>query len=245
LWDRGKRATGHRFVSISAWAFRQALKWDTAVAMGLVSDAAKHAVAPAVSAMRVFHAWIGDTDRRSDHIYLDADSPDDAMRIAFIDHAYSMSFVWQTPDHVGGCGSVYMPMPLMAAAVTEAIDTISNFSDDRIRTIVNRVPSYYLPDYDKRNIIGNLLKRREKLPELLKARARSRLSWRGQRQEARLRCMAPPFCRERLDRPWLTPLARGRTEAPHTRRTWSQNWNPLPNTPSRAGAAYDLQCRPL
>jgi hypothetical protein len=75
LWGRDM----HHYVrgrSISAWAFPRAAKWDDANRLRLLTRELIESAGPVVSAMRVFHTWISDTDRKSDHTQVDLDSID-------------------------------------------------------------------------------------------------------------------------------------------------------------------------
>jgi hypothetical protein len=67
LWARDIGAIYLRGRSISAWAFPQAKKWDEAQRLGFMTPALLASAGPVVSGMRVFHTWISDTDRKSDH----------------------------------------------------------------------------------------------------------------------------------------------------------------------------------
>jgi hypothetical protein len=80
LWSEGlgpKYAVGR---AISCWAFPQAKKWSEASAQGLLTPALKLTASADISCMRVFHSWIGDTDRKPDHIIVDLDSPAGGLR---------------------------------------------------------------------------------------------------------------------------------------------------------------------
>src|SRR5439155_20439222 len=98
LWSDDMPAQYKRGRSISSWSFPNAMKWSEADRMGLISQGSKLGAGPIISMMRAFHTWIGDTDRKGDHILLDLDSPANDLRLAFIDHGHSMSLTWKSPN---------------------------------------------------------------------------------------------------------------------------------------------------
>ncbi len=73
LWSDG---LGHPYMrgrSISAWCFPQSMKWDYAQSTGILTPELIVSASDVSSAMRVFHSWISDTDRKSDHTHINAD----------------------------------------------------------------------------------------------------------------------------------------------------------------------------
>jgi hypothetical protein len=167
LWDRGDVHAANRYLSISAWAFKNAMKWDAAQGKGFISDASRASAGEAVSAMRVFHTWISDSDRKSDHTQVDVDSPDGQLGVAFIDHAYSMSYGWKIPNAVAGPCPAYMPAPELRDVMANTADLIAALPESEISRIINRVPVSYLPDGSRAHILANLLFRRRNLRTIL------------------------------------------------------------------------------
>jgi hypothetical protein len=166
LW--GKDVTAHyvRGRSISAWAFPQAKKWDEAQRLGFLTPALVASAGPVVSGMRVFHTWISDTDRKSDHTQVDLDSGN-LLGVAFIDHAFSMSQQWKVANaQIGPC-PVYMPAPEDHDTMREVADRISNFPGADMERIVNRIPPDYLPALERGYIISNLADRKGNLRAIL------------------------------------------------------------------------------
>jgi hypothetical protein len=51
-----------------------------------------------ISAMRVFHIWIGDLDRDTHQISVDLDAGEGTLPLAFFDYSFSMSFHWNCDD---------------------------------------------------------------------------------------------------------------------------------------------------
>lgn len=168
LWSDGTPNQYKRGRAISLWAFRQSMKWDEANNSGLITDQMRVSAGPAVSAMRVFHTWISDTDRKSDHTQINVDSSNGQLGVAFIDHAFSMSHVWQAPCAPTGACPNYMPAPEMADVMRETAQRIAAFPDDEILRLVNRIPVTYLPEPHRGVIMPNLLSRKADLLRLLR-----------------------------------------------------------------------------
>jgi hypothetical protein len=82
LWPKDAPGKFPRGRAISAWAYRQSLKWNEAQAQGIISEDLKNSAGPLVSAMRVFHTWISDTDRKSEHTQVNVDSEEGALDVA-------------------------------------------------------------------------------------------------------------------------------------------------------------------
>lgn len=166
LWGKDM---GHHYIrgrSISGWAFLQAGKWDDAARLGLLTSELITSASPVVSAMRVFHTWISDTDRKSDHTQVDLDSAE-VLGVAFIDHAFSMSFQWKQPGAPIGACPAYMPAPEDRGTMVHTADLISQISDAEIERIVNRIPAGYLPPVERQHVLDNLKGRRGNLGALL------------------------------------------------------------------------------
>lgn len=169
LWDRGDTVdAGLRWASISARAFAQGMKWNEAQAQNLLSQTAISSVLSIASAMRVFHTWLADSDRKADHVQVDLASPEAALGVAFIDHAFSMSHVWKAANCDGGvCRSDVLPVPEDPDAIRATADRIAGLAPASIEEIVNRVPLGFLPEPERGHIISNLLGRRGRLKALL------------------------------------------------------------------------------
>jgi hypothetical protein len=166
LWGKDITTEYVRGRSISAWAFPQAKKWDEAQRLGLLTPALVASAGPVVSGMRVFHTWISDTDRKSDHTQVDMDSAE-ALGVAFIDHAFSMSHQWKQPNAQLGPCPAYMPAPEDRDTMREVARRISAVSDADIELVVNRIPAAYLPPLERGHILENLKSRRRNLPAIL------------------------------------------------------------------------------
>lgn len=152
--------------SISAWAFPRAAKWDDANRFGLLTPELIASAGPVVSAMRVFHTWISDTDRKSDHTQVDLDSAD-VLGVAFIDHAFSMSYQWRQPDAPIGACPPYMPAPEDRGTMLHVAELICQAPDVQIERIVNRIPAGYLPPVEREHVLENLKGRKGKLRTIL------------------------------------------------------------------------------
>jgi hypothetical protein len=167
LWPLGMPSEYVVGRSISIKAFPQLDNWDGAMRDGLISDELKASARAAVSAMRAFHSWISDTDRKSDHVIVSLQSKTPPLALAFIDHANSMSHVWKSTNHPAGPCPLYVPVPLDDVILRTTVERIATFPDAEITRLVNRVPSGYLPDAERTNIIANLLLRKGALKGIL------------------------------------------------------------------------------
>jgi hypothetical protein len=167
LWGKDLGQPFVRGRSISAWAFRQAKKWDEAQRLGVITTPLLTSASAVVSAMRVFHTWISDTDRKSDHTQVDLESDPTALGVAFIDHAFSMSHQWKGANAPTGACPTYMPAPEHRDMMIKTADEISAFADAEIERIVNRIPTGYLPMAEQEHIRSNLKSRKRNLRALL------------------------------------------------------------------------------
>lgn len=156
--------------SISAWAFPQSKKWDEAETLTLISPQHRTSAGPMVSAMRVFHTWIGDSDRKDAHIHVDLNSPSDELVIAFYDHANTLSNSWTAPAAQVTLLGDYMNqrgVPVVDEVMVETANLIAALDDAEITRLVQRIPTAYLPDPQRGNIMSNLLSRKGQLRALL------------------------------------------------------------------------------
>ncbi len=154
--------------AISSWAFPQAKKWNVADSEGLLTSGFKQASAPIVAMMRAFHTWIGDADRKADHIIVDLSSPETDPRLAFIDHGHSLSYTFKAPNHAGTVCPHYLGgVPEDSDALAAAAAAISGVPDAEIERVVNRIPGSYLPDPAKAHIVSNLSQRKGGLRSLI------------------------------------------------------------------------------
>jgi hypothetical protein len=165
LWTNS--FTQERF-AISAWAFAQAMTWQEIYPR--LSVAFMENAVPAFSAARVFHTWIGDTDHGGNggNVLVDVTSGDTKPRIAFIDHAFSMS---QNPDFEHGQSRVvpfaYLPaIPSDVAATTDMVDRINKLERAMIENIVRKIPHPFLSQDRSDAILNGLLRRRGELSAL-------------------------------------------------------------------------------
>jgi hypothetical protein len=167
LWREDAPAIYKRGRSISAWAFLQSIKWDDASNRGIITPTLRDSAGPIVSAMRVFHTWISDTDRKSDHVQVNVDSPERSLEMAFIDHSNSLSYIWKSANHPTPPQAPYMPAPEHREAMIETAEFIANIAGDDVSRVVNRLGLPYLPDESKAHILANLLARKGSLRAIL------------------------------------------------------------------------------
>jgi hypothetical protein len=127
---------------------------------------------PAFSAARVFHTWIGDTDHggNAGNVLVDLNSDAAAPRVAFIDHAFSMSQVGDFRDGpVRPVPFSYLPLqPIDGAATDNMIERINQMEANMIENIVRRVPTAFLQLDRADAILAGLLRRRGELSALLR-----------------------------------------------------------------------------
>jgi hypothetical protein len=167
LWSEDAPNVYRRGRSISAWAFPQSGKWDEANNRGLLTATLRESAAPIISAMRVFHTWIADTDRKSDHTQVNYESPPASLEIAFIDHGHSLSYVWKSENHPTPPQAPYMPTPEHRDVMIETAEYIADIADAELSRLVNRIGLPYLPEPQKAHILRNLLARKGNLRAIL------------------------------------------------------------------------------
>jgi hypothetical protein len=97
---------------------------------------------------------------------VDLDSAE-ALGVAFIDHAFSMSHQWKQLDAPIGACPQYMPAPEDRGTMLEVAELISRFRDTEIERIVNRIPAAYLLPTERQPILDNLKGRKGKLCAIL------------------------------------------------------------------------------
>jgi hypothetical protein len=170
LWRDGAPARYKRGRSISAWAFEQSEIWKTADDLGLISPAQKEAARPTISAMRAFHIWIGDVDRGTRQIRINL--ADGEFQLSFIDHSCSMSFLWNSDDHDTPTLPTYFPLPDLRDVMVETAGRIAALPISQIENLVMRIDQQYLPDAERGYILSNLVRRRTRLPDILRAARR-------------------------------------------------------------------------
>jgi hypothetical protein len=165
LWDRQSAGDPNRerYVAISAWAFTPALSWDEG-SKNLSEDSRKQA-SVVVSAMLPFETWISAQDRKSDHLLIKVVGG--RLEVAFIDYAFSLSQSWPGIDANVGQSPSYVPVVRDNAAIGAVSDRILNFGNDKIKTIIERIPNEYLPQSRREIIIANLLSRRNKIKRIM------------------------------------------------------------------------------
>ncbi|MDE2163675.1 MAG: hypothetical protein KGJ53_10980 [Alphaproteobacteria bacterium] len=164
LWSEGAPATYKTGRAISCWGFQNAMKWSEAARMGLIKPAQVQSASAMLSIARVFHTWIGDTDRKPDHTIVDLDSPDDELRFVFIDHGNSLGHTF----HIGNPPIRAAQMEVAnvnedRAAMAEAADHIAQIPDEEVSRVIHRIPILFLPAPRAALILSNLLARKGNL----------------------------------------------------------------------------------
>jgi len=148
--------------AVSLWAFAQPLTWGQASHLRAQLSFMK-ACYPTLAAGHVFHTWIGDTDHNGNegNILIDAESTMEKPGLAFIDHAFSMSYAWGSaqPDlsDMGG----YVPLcDLPQDDIANAVKMVQNVSAEAIERIVKRIPASFLAE-DRASLIVDALRYRQ------------------------------------------------------------------------------------
>jgi hypothetical protein len=164
IWRSGPKDRGGLF-ALSLMGFDQPMDWNVAVERRLVNEAICKSVAPAISACDVFHTWIGDLDRKSEHVQIDLDAADSNMGISVIDHAYAMTHIWRSdqkhPLHL--CETKLAGVDKNRAAIHYIVGKIERCRNDSIKDICARVPGEFLSDAQREAIVSNLITRRDEI----------------------------------------------------------------------------------
>ncbi len=164
LWTN--KATGKSY-SISRWAFIECETWIGATRLGVIGPDYLQSARPTISVGAVFHTWIGNTDPNGENVLVNTRAPN-VPGIAFIDHAFSMSQMWQRDDEeLRKAGTDYCGViSLLPGPMAEVVAKIQSLDEALIREIICRIPDNYLPCDRRRIIIANLLRRRQQLAGL-------------------------------------------------------------------------------
>lgn len=164
LWNAEMPGKYKRGRAISCWAFPQAMKWNEADGKNLINEKARASAAPLVAMFRVFHTWIGDGDRKPDHLIVDLESPESELRFAAIDHGFSMSKDWRGPEApIRACGAYLQNVSEDPEGIAEAIEAIERLDSATVKGLVDRIPEPYLPAPQRGYILSNLTSRQGKL----------------------------------------------------------------------------------
>jgi hypothetical protein len=162
------RASSGQLFSISAPAFYEFEPWNSPLSKSLTSKGScLQSVSAAFAAGRVFHTWIADQDRKDEHVLLDLRARPEAMGLAFIDHAMSLSHSWKTAVTARWdiCDSYLPGVPPNVTALGQTVGLIQSCSDRLIKEICNRVPVDFLPDDRRDIIVAQLIQRRGELEQ--------------------------------------------------------------------------------
>ena len=116
----------------------------------------------------VFDTWIAGTNRSAAHTLIDEISLEQGiLRMAFIDHASSMSFHGSPPwpdtvtEHSLPCGRDEI-------AMLQMVGNIAALDPAKIADLLDRIPAAYLPDKQERTaILKELTRRRDCLRSIL------------------------------------------------------------------------------
>jgi hypothetical protein len=151
--------------AISGWAFRQPLNFDQA--LGVLTQKFRENMEATLAAGYVFHTWIDDTDHGGNggNVLVDSESTDEHPGIAFIDHAFSMTYTWT--DVAKPCSrlsSYYMMTDKMPPdAIADVVNRVQSIPESTILEIVDRIPVVYLTSTRAKLICECLVKRQSEL----------------------------------------------------------------------------------
>lgn len=166
LWDRGREASGERYVAVSAWAFQQPMSWRDAEPT--LNAAQRSALVPQASAIVPFEIWIGATDRRNaGNVLISVDSLQQS-RGAWIDYAYALGYGANgKSEDSRALVPLFPPVGGPNIEMMKAVaDAIAALSDEVIDRVVSRIPSEYLPHGVAQSIMRGLLSRQPLVKEL-------------------------------------------------------------------------------
>lgn len=165
LW---RNPNGGAPFAISLRAFSQPLTWGQAGHLTARPEFLA-GCADILAGGYVFHVWIGDTDHSGNpgNVLIDAASTLEKPALAFIDHAFSMSYSWPGPtpplQHIGGyyMARENLPQP----AVAKAVEWVQDISTEAIERIVKRIPASFLAEDRAAMIVDCLVRRRGQLTD--------------------------------------------------------------------------------
>jgi hypothetical protein len=153
---------GHHF-SLSIRAFPEAVHWDEVQ----MSDADLEALRPIFSASAVFHAWIADADHAGhpENLVVDPRSPEGRPRVAFIDHAMSLTTAWRIGDAAASLPQEYYiePDKILRVSVLGTLQRVRRVSERVRESTILRVPSGLSPSAKAATILNCLRCRAEEL----------------------------------------------------------------------------------
>jgi hypothetical protein len=164
LWDRGDAVVGDgRYCAISAWAFRNPLEWQTfrPKASPEQLDLARYAA----GAMMAFDTWVAASDRKNDHILVSDDGDLTALKLAYIDYAFALSYEWigVVAPQAEPRAAFPSDIPVDQTAMNAIVSAIEGLEERQLGEIVNRIPADYYVDGAHDAIIKGLLDRRGQL----------------------------------------------------------------------------------
>lgn len=152
--------------AISLRAFSQPLTWGQASHLTGKANFLS-ACADTLAAGYVFHVWLGDTDHGGNpgNILIDANSSEESPGLAFIDHAFSLSYAWPAPapplSHIGGYYLAHDQLP--KSAIAKTVEWVQDISPEGIERIVRRIPTSFLAVDRADFIVECLISRRGQL----------------------------------------------------------------------------------
>jgi hypothetical protein len=129
-----------RHFSLSVRAFDEAVHWGEIP----LSEAEHDFLRPVFSASAVLHAWIGDIDHAAhpQNLMIDADSPEGQPRVAFIDHAMSLTAAWKPGDAPASLPQEYYiePNKFLRESVSTTLQKVQGVSQRVLESMISRVP---------------------------------------------------------------------------------------------------------
>jgi hypothetical protein len=170
---RLSRADDGALFALSVRAYPEAVTWGEVV--NHFTPVQAQSLFPQLSAMWVFHAWIGDLDHQGPHPFnmmVNARlSADGSAEVAAIDHARSLSYD-RSPEamSVRPPSPYYIPLASVSHSVVAAqIDRVHSITKESCNSLISRVPPSFLKPERGRFILAGLESRASKLREVFQS----------------------------------------------------------------------------
>ena len=144
--------TGKHF-SLSVRAFPEAIHWGDVP----LSEEEREYLRPVFSASAVLHAWIADNDHEGHpgNLMLDANSPEGQPRVAFIDHAMSLTATWNPNDPAASLPDIYYidSDKFLSESILTTLQRVSGVSERVRESTISRIPQGYLSTVQRATVL--------------------------------------------------------------------------------------------
>jgi hypothetical protein len=173
MWRRQVSAPDQEALcAVSLVPFEPAHKWQHVEATPAARDRVAGGLAAAASAMSVFDTWLDNRDRpNGGNLLVNEDLATGTIHWAYIDYAYSMTYVWGQ-GAAPAVGSVVARYPVQApadlVAVADTVQAIEAMQEDAIRLVATRLSPDFIDAARAATIADGLLRRRIELRQALR-----------------------------------------------------------------------------